>query len=59
MARRRMLSPSEPKKVLTIIHLRETEKLKWKQIGIKMGESKQGPFQLYRRWRKWAKEQQQ
>jgi hypothetical protein len=49
--------PQDPAKVLAIFHLREIEKLSWRLIGKKLGETRQAPFQLYQRWQDWAKEQ--
>jgi predicted DNA-binding protein (UPF0251 family) len=52
-------APLDPDKVLEIVRLREIDKLNWRQIGTKLGVSRQGPFLLYKRWRDWAQEQQQ
>jgi len=46
--------PTDPKKILRIVHLREKKNMHWHKISEEMGISRQGLFDLYRRWRGWA-----
>lgn len=48
--------PRDPKKVLEIVRLRDQKNMRWRQIGPHIGESHQGPYLLYKRWREWAYE---
>lgn len=46
--------PRDPNKVYEIIYLRDQRNMRWRQIGAELGESHQGPYLLYKRWRAWA-----
>jgi hypothetical protein len=48
--------PRDPKKILKIIRMRDVENRTWKYISDKLEMSRQGPFELYKRWLDWAKE---
>jgi hypothetical protein len=53
-------SPRSPEKILQIVRLRDEEKLRFKAIGLTLGElgykgmTTQGTSQLYQKWKYWA-----
>jgi hypothetical protein len=48
----RRTEPREVAKVRKIIRLREVKNLTWREIGERLSESHQGPYLLYKKWRK-------
>jgi hypothetical protein len=50
-------APRDPDKVLKIIDLRDNEKLSWEKISVEIGETRQGPYLLYKKWYDWARPQ--
>ena len=50
------IEPRSPEKVFKIVLLRELRNLSWAEVALKMGESRQGPYLLYKRWGDWTKE---
>jgi len=53
--RKTRMEPSDPDRVLQIVHLRDKTNMSWRQIGELLGMSHQGPYLLYKRWHIWAK----
>jgi hypothetical protein len=47
--------PRDPGMILQIVHLRDKSNLCWREIGERFGITRQGAFQLHKRWHKWAK----
>ena len=49
--------PMKPERVQQVMHLREVENMRWRQIGPILGISPQGACLLYNLWRKrgWRK----
>jgi hypothetical protein len=48
-------APRKPDKVFKIIDLRDNQELSWEKISVEIGETRQGPYLLYKKWYDWAK----
>jgi hypothetical protein len=48
-------APRDPDKVFKIIDLRDNQELSWEKISVEIGETRQGPYLLYKKWYDWAK----
>ena len=49
-----LTEPMNPKRVLKVVRMREIENKRWRQIAEELGLSRQAPFLLHKKWRKWA-----
>jgi hypothetical protein len=49
-------APRDPDKVLKIIDLRDNKELSWGKISEDIGDSRQGPYLLYKKWYDWARD---
>jgi hypothetical protein len=47
-------APRDPDKVFKIIDLRDNQELSWEKISVEIGETRQGPYLLYKKWHDWA-----
>jgi len=52
----RARAPRNPNLIIEIVHLRDQQNMRWRQIGEHLDLSHQAPFLLYNRWRDWAYE---
>jgi hypothetical protein len=48
-------APRDPDKVFKIIDLHDNQGLSWGKISEDIGETRQGPYLLYKKWYDWAK----
>jgi len=46
--------PTDPKRVIKIVRMRELHNMNYREIAEKLGISRQAPFLLYKKWRTWA-----
>jgi len=49
-----LAEPMNPERVLRVVYMREIENKRWRQIAEELGLSRQAPFLLHKKWRKWV-----